>query len=438
MEERKGHGRENISRQEKVNALLNKLSCSNIDLDEVLDNIDTMTSKKILERHAYAITENKDGRFSTYVTDSTKPNSRRKIVKASRELLEKEIIKFYKEREKKNREKKICLKDFYAEWLNYKSLRTNSSAYIKTIDELWKRYYVNDKISEIPLVDLDKYTLDVWAHSLIRNNRLTKKQYYNMAIIMRQALELAVEKNIIPENPFSKVKIDRKLFVPVKKKPDETQVYLLNEQPLIEKEAYADFEATGNTVCLAIPFAFQTGMRMSEIVALKWSDIGEEKENCIHVQRMETIDYKRLPDGTFCKPERVVIERTKSLAGTRNVYLTSKARGILEQIRKSNIENGYGNLEYIFQNEKGRIKALSLDRRIRKYCRHINISEKGMHKVRKTYISTLIDSENININYIREQVGHTDERTTFGNYCFNRKPKDQTAEEMEKALVFGS
>ena len=80
MEERKNHGRENLSKQEKVNALLNELSCSNINLDEVLDNIDTMTNKKILERHPYAVTENKDGRFSTYVTDSTKPNNRRKIV----------------------------------------------------------------------------------------------------------------------------------------------------------------------------------------------------------------------------------------------------------------------------------------------------------------------------------------------------------------------
>ena len=307
---------------DKFSVLLNLLSCSNINIDEVLDNIDSMNNKKILEQHPYAITENKDGRFSTYVTDDKKKNHRRKIVKASKELLETEIIKFYKEREKKNREKKLCLKEFYPEWLNYKSMHTNSTAYIKTIDELWRRYYVNDKITITPIVELDKYTLNIWAHTLIKKNNLTKKQYYNLTVIIRQALELAVEKGIILQNPFSEIKIDCKLFTPVKKKADETQVFLVNEQALIEKEAYADFEATGNTACLGIPFAFQTGMRISEIVALKWSDIGEEKENCIHVQRMETINYKYSPDGTFSKPERVVIERTKSLAGTRNVYLT--------------------------------------------------------------------------------------------------------------------
>ena len=44
--------------------------------------------------------------------------------------------------------------------------------------------------------------------------------------------------------------------------------------------------------------------------------------------------------------------------------------------------------------------------------------EKSFHKVRKTYISALIDS-GININEIWKAVGHTDEHTTFSNYCYN-------------------
>lgn len=88
-------------------------------------------------------------------------------------------------------------------------------------------------------------------------------------------------------------------------------------------------------------------------------------------------------------------------------------------------------------NERGRVTAPALNKRIRRYCRKINISEKGMHKIRKTYISTLIDAEDININYIREQVGHADERTTYGNYCFNRKLKNLTAQSMERALAHG-
>lgn len=67
----------------------------------------------------------------------------------------------------------------------------------KTIDELWKRYYINDPLADRPLVELDEYTLDTWAHSLIKEHSLTKRQYCNRAIIIRQSLDLVVKKRIV-------------------------------------------------------------------------------------------------------------------------------------------------------------------------------------------------------------------------------------------------
>ena len=59
---------------------------------------------------------------------------------------------------------------------------------------------------------------------------------------------------------------------------------------------------------------------------------------------------------------------------------------------------------------------------------------KTMHKIRKTYISALIDSGEINIDKIRELVGHEDERTIFHNYCYNRETDARTHENTERAL----
>lgn len=404
-------------------------------IDEVSDRLEEMRKKEYLAMHPYKITENKDGRFSTYLPDDTKPNNRRKVVKATRDLLEKEIVQYYKEREKEQSNQNLCLKDFYPEWLSFKALHTTSSYYVKTIDLLWKRFYVNTPIIDVPIIELNKALLDNWAHAMIKEHNMTKKTYYNMAIIMRQALQYAVDKEIIKDSPFNYVKIRGKLFAPVPKKADETQVFLKDEQPLIEREAYKDFEATNHTACLGIILAFQTGLRISELVGLKFSDIGEEIENCIHVQRMEIKEYVHNADGTWGSPTVRITERTKSLAGTRNVYLTTQAREIIEKIKQSNIENGYDNSGYIFLNKKGRMTTMCFNDRIRRYCRNANISERGMHKIRKTYISTLIDNDDININYIRQQVGHVDERTTYGNYCYNRRSKDLTAQAMENALV---
>ena len=418
------------------NVLQYLISYAKLDsIDEVLDNIEIMRNKDILNQHPYAITENKDGRYSTYVIDDIKSSKRRKIVKPTREALEKELIRFYKERDEQQSRKNICLRKIYPEWLEYKALHTDSSAYIKTIDELWNKFYYNNSIIDIPLFKLDKKTLDIWAHKLIRDNNMTKKKYYNTTIIMRQALDYAIDSHIIDDNCFNHVKVDSKLFRKPKKKADETQVFLMNEQKLIEQEAYKDFEETQSTSCLAIPFAFQTGLRVSELTSLKWSDIDEEKENYIHIQRMEIVTHTKQSDGTWTNPKRVVVDRTKSDVGNRNVYLSTTARDILKMVHETNIKKGYKDTEYIFVNENGKIHESALNCRLKKYCKNINISKKSMHKIRKTYISTLIDNENININYIREQVGHADERTTYGNYCFNRCPKDLTQAEMERSLT---
>lgn len=58
----------------------------------------------------------------------------------------------------------------------------------------------------MPFIHLDKITFDIWAHSLVEKHNMTKKKYYNMSIIMRQALEFAVEKGLIEKNPFLMLK----------------------------------------------------------------------------------------------------------------------------------------------------------------------------------------------------------------------------------------
>lgn len=47
------------------------------------------------------------------------------------------------------------------------------------------------------------------------------------------------------------------------------------------------------------------------------------------------------------------------------------------------------------------------------------IPNKSNHKIRKTKISSMFDQQ-ININTIKEQAGHEDERTCLKNYCFDQ------------------
>ena len=50
------------------------------------------------------------------------------------------------------------------------------------------------------------------------------------------------------------------------------------ERPLVEAEAWQEFDEKGCSTALAIPLAFQIGVRLGELIAIKSSDISKNGE----------------------------------------------------------------------------------------------------------------------------------------------------------------
>ena len=120
--------------------------------------------------------------------DEDKPNKRKSVAKRKREDLEAYLVKFYQEREKSSQKQLETLESFYPVWLQHKSLQTTQNDYIKRIDSDWNKYYAKNPIIKIPLVKLTAGYLDDWCHRAVKELCLTKTQYYNMSIILRQGL----------------------------------------------------------------------------------------------------------------------------------------------------------------------------------------------------------------------------------------------------------
>lgn len=429
---------------------LTKSGIINLDTEELLEAINmTKRQKKeqgILKQHIenfYHIWQNDKGIYLTYIPDPNKPKGRKPLTAGTEDKLNQKIIDFYLNREKeedeaqkreqKKRENPSTLREIYPLWLNLKSYETTASSYMRRIDSDWIKFYLHDPIIDIDIHNFTKALLKEWALKLIREKNLTKTQYYNMSVIMRQCLDYAVDHEVHTVNPFRQFKVEGKLFRKVKKPDDDTQVFLTYERPLIEQEAWADFREKDCTSALAIPLAFQLGIRIGELVALKSTDISSDGKY-IHIQRMAQRQAEQRANGTWEYSKWIVVEHVKSSAGDREIFLTKTAREVIKTVLQANKENGFNDHDYIFVDRGQRINPRAVDCRIRKYCNHINIMQKSSHKVRKTYISTLIDG-GVNINEIRKVAGHEDERTTYKNYCFNRKTKNENETDMERALA---
>lgn len=117
----------------------------------------------------------------------------------------------------------------------------------------------------------------------------------------------------------------------------------------------------------------------------------------------------------------------------RYVYLPKKALEIIDTARQHQMESGVFDDGYIFSMTKKPCPYGTIRKCFYKYCKAIGINGKSSHKARKTYISTLL-AEGVNINTVRELVGHADERTTYNSYCFDRLDKTERKKLIEFAL----
>lgn len=326
----------------------------------------------------------------------------------------------------------MTLRELFEVWIMLKETPTNGDN-IKRIRASWKAYYINEELStpiiENALSNLTPLMLRQWAEQLLKKHYpVDKKKFSRMFGIMNQCLEYACDEDIhlLSDNPWLKAK--RKINpLLISGKPlalDEQQVFTDDERRAIIDMVYADLEKykkQPTSAGLQILFLFETGLRMGEVCGLKWSDV---RGNRLLIRRQANNEG--------------VKEWTKTDAGYREIPLTDAALIILGQVADYNKEQHFPESEWIFQGDNpkydNRLSYHSAGRKLKKLCSRLDTYSKSPHKCRKTCISTLLDCPDINKRTVQRFAGHSDLKTTFEYYSFERKTKEEQARVIEMAL----
>ena len=169
---------------------------------------------------------------------------------------------------------------------------------------------------------------------------------------------------------------------------------------------------------LAVIFMFQTGLRISEVCAVRYEDIEDDR---LHVQRMLQRDTNK------------VLDRTKGTFQDRYVFMTPESLKIVKLAKKRQWERGASSDGYIFSVNGKPCSCSSIATRFRNYCKWMGVEQKSSHKVRKTFVSAALDA-GINLNTVREAVGHQDERTTLKSYLYDRSGTDHIKEQFTNVI----
>ena len=398
-----------------------------------------MTKKQrenIIKKHMEQFTTKyyeSDNRWHSFLPDETKPRKMKPIAKRKWEDLEEMIVQFYLQQKQTEKRKRITLRTLYPEWFDYKWQDTNNSGYMKRISQDWKRFYENDDIVDRPIIELTTMELKNWARKKIISEKLTKKLYYNMSVIIRQSLDYLVELGELPTNPYSNFKINPSLFTPVIEKEAEYEIFNEIEEQQVKALAMQKFaENSTLTSALAVVINFSLGLRVGELVALKWKDL---KGFYLHIRRMEQRQFTQQPNGKWTSYPKVV-EHTKSDAGYRTLYVVTSTLELFNKVKEANLQNGYtcNPEDYIFLYDGVRITFNSINKKYNHLCKELGIIKKGNHKTRKTCLTKIADNPNINLKDAMQFSGHRDVHTYIKHYCFSRYSDEQKRNELEKTL----
>ncbi len=380
-----------------------------LEVDSVHNEIMATLRDKVEKQHHYTLTPptTEKGRWQTsYINGSGK----RKNLKAptKEELLDKLIPIYFSKSHIDN----LSFHELFDEWLAYKSSVTNSPNTIKRHMQHYNKYFATSVLDNMKVIDIDELLLEQECNRIIREFNLPRKEWCNAKTILNGMYAFAIRKKYLTENPLANVQILVK-FKQVVKKTGKTETY--NTEELASINAFLDrlYAETSDTSYLAVKLNFLLGLRVGELVALKWEDWCDTSH--LHIVREEIRDQT---DNSYS-----VVEHTKTNRD-RFVVVIPKAVEILNKIERTD--------DYIFTRDGKRITAIRIATILRKYANYNDVPLKSSHKLRKTYASNL-NANGVPLDCIREMLGHSSLTTTLG-YLYNPLTENKTYELITKAL----
>lgn len=372
--------------------------------------------KEILEKHPYAISEGKDGKWRTYVP--TKDG--RKLIKLStREKIENRLVEYYESIQ----EIPKTFEDMYFKWREVQDVLVVHNSSVK-YDTDYKRYFQDTDFVKKEIEDINEEDIKLFIVSTVKRLELSKKACKTLFGYINNVFKSARIRRIISGNPmeFLEAKQFYK-YCKVTVRPRNKTIITESEMSLLYRQFEEDHKKNPSYIpTYAVEFAALTGMRVGEIAALSWDDITDE---AIMVRKSEK--YDRVNKSYF-------VDTTKN-SKERAFPITKEIHELLHTVKLVEIKNGYF-CEWVFANEEGRIHAPMISSCAKTKCRQVGITEKGIHAFRRT-LNSEMRHNGVSPTIAAALLGHT-EAVNENYYTFDVSDMEEKRNIIEQINKKGS
>lgn len=388
-----------------------------IDIDTIQKKIAMNERRKYLEKHDNKVWQGTNDKWYTYLPTS---DNKRKLVKKNTENeIDDCIVKHYKQLENEPTVEMI----FY-EWIRFKQNRNEiqlqtAIRYEIDFDRFFKKIR-NHKIRYIDSIFLEEVVVNE-----IVEQKITKKCWANFRLVLKGIFKYAKKRNycnIDINNFIFELELSDRMFKYNIKEADDN-IFMPDELYELINLCFDRLNGGKKALnALAVLMAAYTGMRVGEIVALKWEDI---RDDYIYVHRTQV----EIRDSRGHRAHEVR-DFPKTEAGIRKIVIIPKVERVLKELRKINPFT-----QYLFEYD-GKLKvAGDVTMALYRMCDTLGIKRRGMHCLRKTFATALIDA-GVPESIIISQMGHADISVTKDFYYYNNKTIKNMADEIAKAVNY--
>ena len=257
------------------------------------------------------------------------------------------------------------------------------TGYKKITNHLLK-YFSNIYIQDLSATHVKDWLLQIGL------TEITAKTIQNRVSLLKSLINEAISNKYITMNVFDEIQLSKELSKTAVKSEYEVN-------PFTEAEKNTIIETAEGQIRNLIQFNFWTGLRTSELIALKWEDINFN-DGIIHIKRAKVENE---------------IKTTKTKAGIRKIIMLPSAKeALLNQLQFTKDE------EFIFNNpntDKPWHSSNKLAEAWKKVIERSGVEYRNSYQMRHTYASTLL-SNGENIFWLATQLGHENTEMIFKHY----------------------
>jgi integrase len=282
--------------------------------------------------------------------------------------------------------------------------------------------YDDYNISDIKIQKITPENISMLYNSMSKKYALsTIKKVHTL---INQCLNYAVDKKVIPDNPSLKAVIPSEDIVAKHKKeipflPIEDMEKLYNVSNMVQSKSYKVNGKNGDLVygnnAKIIVLIMYTGLRISEALGLKWSDV-DFKNKQLHVRR-NLSSVKNRDDKDNNGKSKVLVETTlKRDSSRRTIPLADRAIEVLKYLKEHSKSDGKDG--YVCTSENGTSASQRNITRtlhamlLRGEC---EVEKCGLHSLRHSFGSYLI-ANNVDVSVVSRLLGHKNIMVTYNIY----------------------